>query len=205
MKQGEFIDLIMLRVDGGVLLDDGAVQRADIRHYLPVALNVATTQFYYNNKKEELSRDFPACFYAWFPNLPIVRTGTVPFITLPQMALQMPSNQGIRRIQDNLGNTFTPVQDGEVSMINYYAEQYPNLRLFLPVGLLTIFLYNITKLAQTVNTLIMLDPTNFNDDTVLPIAAGLEQTVIDICVQHFSGQRQQPAQGLDTTRDLNVT
>lgn len=204
MLQGTLIDLILLRVNGGELTDDGAVQRSDIRSYLPIALNQGTTQFYYNNKKEELSRDFPACFYAWFPNLTINRANKVAQITLPQLALQMPSNQGIRRIQDNNGDTFTPVQDGEVCMINYYSECYPDLRLFLPIGFQTIQLYNISSFATYVNALIMLDPSSFTDDTVLPIAAGLEATIIDLCIQHFTGQRQQPADTIVDTNDLNA-
>lgn len=204
MKQGTLIDLVLLRVNGGQLTDDLAVQRSDIRAYLPIALNSATTLFYYGNKKEELSRDFPACFYASFDGLTIDRTGTIPKITLPNLVLQMPSNQGIRRITDDCGNTFTPVQDGEVSMINYYADTMPNLRLFLPMGFQTIFLYNVTKLAKHVNAVIMLDPSSFTDDIELPIAAGVEKTAIDLCIEHFSAQRQQPADVIADGNDLNA-
>lgn len=203
MIQGVIIDSVLLRVNGGVLTDDGAVQRSDIRAYLPAALNFATTKFYYSNKTQELSRDFPSSFYASFPNLTIDRTNRVPQVILPKLALQMSSNQGIRRIHDDLGNTFTPVQDGEVSMINYYAKSFPNLRLFLPMGQI-IQLFNITALAQHINAVIMLDPTEFTDDTELPIAAGLETDVIDLCVQYFTAQRQQPGDVIADTKDLNA-
>lgn len=203
MLQGVFIDLCLLRVNGGILTDDGAVQRADIRAYLPIALNFATTKFYYSNKTQELSRDFPSWFYTEYDGLIIDRTGSVPKITLPKIALQMPSNQGIRRIMDDCGNTFTPIQDGEASMINYYASSMPNLRMYLPIGLQTIFLYNVTKLAQHVNALIIIDPTQFDDATNLPISAGLEQDVLDLMVAHFTAQRQQPGDVIADTKDLN--
>jgi hypothetical protein len=204
MLQGKLVDLILLRVNGGNLTDDSAVQRADIRAYLPIALNFATTKFYFTNKKEEYNRDFPSYFYTSFPNLTISRTGSIPTITLPKVVLQFAGNQGIRNLQDDFGNTYTPVQDGEVSMINYYKDVFPNTRLFLQMGQ-TVQLWNVTKFATTVNAIVILDPSQYTDNDELPIAAGLEADVIDLCVQHFSAQRQQPADVDVNKQDLNAS
>lgn len=202
MTQGTIIDLVLLRVNGGNLSDDGAVQRSDIRAYLPVALNYATSKFYYSNKKEELNRDFPSSFYVPFSNLTITRNGGITTAALPQLVLQFAGNQGIRSVQDNFGNTFTPLMDGELAMVNYYKEVFPNMRLFQQQGT-QLQLWNVTKFATNVNVLAMLDPTQFTDNTELPIAAGIEADVMDLCVAHFTAQRQQPADVIDDTRDLN--
>lgn len=203
MTRGVLIDLVLLRVGGGNLTEDGAVQRDDIRSYLPIALNFATTKFYFSNKREEYNRDFPSSFYAYFTALPIVKTTTTATVALPQLALQFAGNQGIRLVQDDAGNTWTPAQDGEISMINYYLTTFPNLRIFVQQGK-SLKLFNVSKFTTYVNVTMILDPVALTDDSELPMAAGLEVDVIDMCVQHFSAQRQQPADVDVNKHDLNA-
>lgn len=202
VQRGRLIDLVLLRITGGQLSDDGAVQRSDIRAYLPIALNFATTKFYYSNKKEELNRDFPSYFYSYLPNLSIARTGSVANVALPKLILQFAGNQGVRNVTDDFGNTFTPLMDGELSMVNYYTEAFPNTRFFQQQGQ-SLQLWNVTEFATHVNVVAMADPSTLTDDDEMPIAAGIEADVIDLCVAHFQAQRQQPADDIVDTQDLN--
>lgn len=203
MKQGVAIELVLLRVNGGELTDEGSVQRADIRAYLPVAINYVTSKAYYTNRKEEGDRDFPSSFYGTFDGIVIDRNGNVPIITLPKMVVDLPSNQGIRYITDDCGNTFTPLSDADFQMVNYYKNMFPGERFYRRIGLV-VQLWNLSPLAKHINSIIMIDPTEFDDDTTLPIQAGMEQDVIDLCVQHFTAQRQQPADVVANKTDLNA-
>lgn len=202
LLQGVAIDLILLRLNGGQLTDDEAVQRDDIRAYLPVAYNYVTSKAYYTNKREEGDRDFPSSFYGTF-TCPITQSNGVATITFPQTVVPLPSNQGIRYVIDNCGNTYTPLNDGEVPMINYYKTQFPLVRFYRRTGLVA-QLWNISPVASSVNIVVMVAPENFVDTDDLPIQAGMEQDFLDLVIQHFTGQRQTPADKTVDDKDINV-
>lgn len=203
IKQGVLIDLVLLRVNGGVLNDSGAVQRTDIRAYLPIAINYATQKAYYINRKEEGDRDFPAGFYGTFSGLSINKSGKVPYIELPKAVAQLPSNQGIRYLTDDCGNTYTPMSDADYTMINHYKCIFGEERFYHPIGN-RIELFNMSKLAETSNLIAMADPTTFDDDTDLPIQAGMESDVIDMTVAHFLGQRATVGDIVVDEKDVNT-
>lgn len=203
MIQGVAIDLILLRVNGGELSDEGAVQRSDIRAFLPIAINYATQKAYYINRREEGDRDFPSNFYGTFSGLAINKTTTPPTITLPKAIVSLPSNQGIRYVMDDCGNTYTPLNDADMTMINYYGNIFSEERFYRRTGLV-IQLYNMPKLALTSNVVAMADPTTFTDDTELPIQAGMETDVIEMTVAHFREQRGTPADVIVDDKDVNT-
>jgi len=202
MVQGVAIDLVLLRVNGGKLTDDGNVQRDDIRAYIPIACNLVTSKAYYVNRQQEGDRDFPSSFYGTY-NCAISQSNGVATIVFPKTVVPLPSNQGIRYLIDNCGNTYTPLNDSEVPMINYYKTQFPNIRFYRRTGMVA-QLWNVSPLANNVNAVIMIDPENFADTDELPIQAGMEQEFLDIIVQHFTGQRQQPADADVDSKDVNV-
>lgn len=202
MVQGVAIDLVLLRVNGGILTDDKNVQRDDIRAYIPIACNLATSKAYYINKREEGDRDFPSSFYGTY-NLTITQSNGVATVTFPKTIVPLPSNQGIRYFIDNCGNTYTPLSDIEIPMINYYKTQFPLIRFYRRTGMVA-QLWNVSPLATNVNAVVMIDPENFVDTDELPIQAGMEQDFLDSIVQHFSGQRQQPADADDDAKDVNT-
>lgn len=203
MKQGVYVEQVLLRVNGGVLNDDGAVQKADIRAYIPTALNYVTSKAYYTNIKEEDNRDFPGSFYATYPNVAINRSTTPPTIVLPKKAMPLASNQGIRYIADDCGNPFVPVSDGDYATLNFYKDLMPNTRFYKPFGGL-VQLHNLNKQAGHCTVVLLQDGTTFTDDDDLPVQAGMETDVIDLSVQFFTGQRQMPADVTEDTKDVNA-
>jgi hypothetical protein len=202
MLQGVAVDLISIRVNGGQLTDDGDVLRDDIRAYLPVAYNLVTSKAYYLNRQQEGDRDFPSSFYGTY-TCTITQNNGIGTITFPKTVVPLPSNQGIRYVIDNCGNTYTPLNDGEVPMINFYKTQFPNIRFYRRTGMVA-QLWNLSPLATSVNVVILVAPENFADTDDLPIQAGLEQEFLDICIAHFSAQRQTPADKTVDSSDVNV-
>lgn len=205
MTKGKFIDTILIRVNGGVLNDESAVWRQDIRAYLSAAVNYCIMQGYYTGIKSEGNRDLSAIFYGYFPTIAISKDATKnnrAYITLPKGTIALPRNQGIRFVTDVNEKTFKPLSDNSIHSIKHYERMFPDVSYFRLEGK-KIYLYNINPLLESVNLTMIVNVDDLDSTDDLPIPAGLEDQAIDLCVQFFTGERQLPADEKNDKTDIN--
>jgi len=203
MKKGIFRELVWLKINGGGLNPNSAVQRVDIDAYMPAAINWAVSAGRNTNIAQEGNRDYPSMFYGSFTDRTIDRTGRVPFITLPKGYVPLPSNEGIRFITDNCGNTYAPLSDSDRRMIKQYVPILPDLKAYYPIGS-KIELYGINPLIESLTGEIIVRCEDLEDEDELPIIAGFEKDAVQVCFEFISGQRQLPAQKNAIKTDVNT-
>lgn len=205
MKKGILVELVLLRLNGGVLNDESAVLRSDISAYLPSAVNYALTKSYNIGIQVDSTRDISGLFWGTFYDLPVIRSvGRRPRIALPKGTIALPRNQGIRIINDGCGGVYTPLMDADLQTINYYKDFFPGSKFFRLYADFIDF-YGISPVVETISELGMIVRTeDLEDDDELPIPAGMEEDVINLCDRHFGGQRETPADKIENTVDLNA-
>lgn len=207
MQKGVFRELVLLRINGGKLTDESAVQRRDIDAYLPAAINYVVTQGLFSNIKSEGDRELPNAFYAYYDALPIIIDSArykKPYFELPKKPVPLVKNQGIRMVLDDCGNRYYPLSDTDYGNADYYSELFPNQRFYRQVGM-RMYLWNAPVLAEQLNCELVVSAEDLLDTDELPIQAGLEQQAIDICVQFMTGQRSVEADLKNDKKDLNVS
>lgn len=204
MQKGLLVESVLLALNGGSLTDESAVKRVDIKAYLPSAVNYAMTKSYNINIQVERSRDISGLFWGAFRDLPIIRDDNrMPRINLPKGTVALPRNQGIRRLIDGCDGVYTPLMDGDLHTIKYFAPILSGSKFFrlFPTY---IELHDLNPLVETVKELDMIVRTeDLLDTDELPIPAGMEDDVINLCLRHFDPQRQSPADKINNTVDLN--
>lgn len=204
MVQGVFVDEVLLKLNGGILNTESAVKREDIRAYIAPAVNWAMMKSYYLNLQSESNRDFPSQFYGTFSGLAITRpAGARPYFVLPKGYVPLPSNQGIRFVTDGCDNTYIPLQDSDMALINYYSKQLSAEKFYRPSGN-QVQLIGLPRLMNEITAVVIIDSSQLTDDDVLPIQAGQEVDAINVCVEFFTGQRQLPGDKVNNKADINV-
>lgn len=201
MTKGVIVDLVLLRINGGVLNGESAVWRVDIKSWLPAAVNYVVTIAENNQIKDEGDREMPSEFIS-YANLPIL-FDTEYYITLPVDIIPLRSNRGIRAIIDNCYNTYAPLRETAIGGLKRLLPMLGDKGLYWPKGKRRIVLLNKPKLADNVNAYYVANIDSYGDDDELPIPAGLESEVINVLYQYFTGERQVPADRKTDQRDLN--
>lgn len=193
MTVGEFVDLVLLRVGGGVFTDDLSVQRVDIRAYLPAAVNYALTSGRNTSLSQEGNRDLPSMFYGTFTDLPIDRTSSVAKVTLPKGYVPLYGNEGVRSVFDECGNYYSPLMDADRRSIKYFKDKLLCQGFYYPLGKINLEVYPTNPLIEMLSGEYIVSVDYLADDDMLPLPADTEAMALDLCVQWFSNQRQFPA------------
>lgn len=204
MIKGKFRELVLLRVNGGVLTDQAAVDRLDIDAYAPAAINEAMLGGYALEVRGEGDRDFSSMFYGYFPDQAILvdaQRHNWKYIT-DSGGIALPLNQDIRSIEDDLGNTYKPLPDNAMKTINYYLPQMAGIGFYRREGN-KIYIFNAPPIVKTINKSRIVDYDSLADTDILPIPAGLEKSAINTCYEWIAGIRQAPADRVNDKRDLN--
>lgn len=205
MIKGRFIELVLLRINGGHLPVEASVQRRDIRAYLPAAVNYAMTAGYNINIQVEENRDFSSLFYGYFPTNTVykdINRHNWMYITLPKATVALPKNQGIRSVEDGCGYSLKPLSDNAFRTIKHYSKILNGDKYYRLEGS-KIYLFNLPPVTTSVPVSLIVDSAALTDNDELPIPAGLEGKAIDICVEFITGERQMPADRKSDTRDIN--
>lgn len=205
MTKQMFVESVLLVVNGGELNDESAVQREDIKAYLPIAVNYAMQKAYNINIQVDDSRDIPGLFWGAFFNIPIIRAeNRKPRIELPKGTVALPRNQGIRLIRDNCGNVFTPLSDGDLHSISSFEDILPGSKFFRLFPKY-IELYDSNSIAESVSELYMIvQVEDLEDNDLLPLQAGVEEDAYQLCLDKFDPQRKTPADKINNSVDLNT-
>jgi len=205
MVKGIFIEQVLLRVNGGVLNDSSSLKRAEIRKYVPAAINYVLTASYNITLQQEGNRDMSSLFYGYFANQTILKDASRhnwAYIAYPKATIAFANNQGIRGIEDGDGNQFKPLSDNAFRTINQYKDIFTGAKYYRPEQI-GIYLFNQGTLTTNVGLTMIVDSDALLDTDVLPLPAGLEGKAIDICVEFFTGQREIPAKKVDDKTDIN--
>ena len=201
MTVGVAVELILLGVNGGKPTPDNSVMRADIRAYLPAAVNYAMDATYNLNLQIEGDRDFPSEFYTVFDSVVIDRTGRLPKIALTLGTVPLKGGAGIRFVYDNCGQQYGPISDSDMGSIEYYSKLTPGMGWYRRTGA-EISLYGINPLAETINYQAITKVEDLTDAEELPLQAGSEDMVLSRMIQWF--QKKTPYDNLVDTRDINA-
>lgn len=149
MTKGRFVELVIIRLGGGVLADDLAIQRVDVEALLPAAVTYAIAAGRNNHLAQEGDRDFPSMFFGTFSDLLIDRSGKVPSITLPKGYVPLYGGEGLRSIYDNCGNYYSPLMEGDRKSIKYYQSKMEDQGFYFPLGNKKVEVYPTNTLVAT--------------------------------------------------------
>lgn len=203
--KARFVEQVLLKVGGGILTDEMAIQRVDIKSYLPAAINYVQFGSYNINLKTEGTRDINSLFYAYFPDIAIQVDSTRhnwTYIPYPKAFVALPHNQGVRQIEDGDGNTYKPLSDNGFRTIKHSAELFTGASYYRPEKI-GIYLFSQNKLVETVSLSGIVDVDDLADTDILPIPAGFEKQAIDVCYEFFVGERELPADRKNDKTDVN--
>lgn len=203
MTVSDFISLAYLRITGGQPSTDNSVMLSDIKAYLPVAANYAMDKAYNINLQTEGDRDVPGEFYGQYDDVPIVRTGKVPYVELVNGVAPLKVGAGIRFVYDDCGNQYSPLSDADMALIEYYTQQMKGVRFFRRIGN-KLNIYGVNPLANKLNYQAITRIEDLEDTDELPIQGGLENDVLELTVAWFTGQRQNPYDNKIDTKDINA-
>jgi len=201
MQLGEFVDLVLLRIGGGVLTDELAVERVDIRAYLPSAVNYALTAGRNNSIQQEGNRDLPSMFYGTFSDLVIDRSEATAFVTLPKGYVPLYGNEGIRSVFDNCNNYYSPLMDADRRLIKAYKDKLIGQGFYYPIGKYKLEVYPTNPLSEKLNGEYVVNVADLDDEDELPLPASTEEIALNLTIQWFTNQRQSPADLLDNKSD----
>lgn len=188
-----FIETVLLRVNGGVLVSDSNVQRTDIRVLIPAAVNYALTAGRNTSLSQEGNRDLPSMFYGTFSALTINYTGSVAYVTLPKGYVPLYGNEGVRSVFDNCGNYYSPLMDADRRVIKDYQKKLEGQGFYYPIGLNKIEVYPSNPLVVSLNGEYIVRVEDLADTDELPLVADTAVMALDLCVQWFTDQRSRPA------------
>lgn len=201
MQKGRFVELVIIRLGGGVLADDMAIQRVDVEALLPAAASYAIAAGRNNHLAQEGDRDFPSMFFGTFSDLPIDRSGKVPFIILPKGYVPLYGGEGLRSIYDNCGNYYSPLMEGDRKTIKYYQSKMEDQGFYFPLANKKVEVYTTNPLVATMNGEYIVDIDELDDTDELPLAGETAMMALDVCVQWISDQRERQADLKNTKVD----
>lgn len=199
MTKGEFIDSIYINISGGKLTDDIHVQRVDIATYLPVALNWAIQKKHREDKREsridgiinnKVSSDLTYTYCVTDIKRDCKRD--LDYIDLPVPIQALDNNRGLV--------SMFPVQGGESFRKMDGPNTFQGLDRVLTfpifwyeqsVGGDRIYIKNLSPTIKEAGVNVQLVPSipDLGDDDTLPIPAGYEMDVMNICLKWFKEQR----------------
>lgn len=217
MTIGEAIDLILLRANGGRLTQESAVQRADIRAYLPTALSYFLVAEMRQRRREAHEEAGFGGSESWFDGtFPGVYTLTpaqdadskIWYIDLAGAAVSLPSGRGVQLVYPSehpekpfvrLANP-SQIAGAEYILgdqVFFWAQNTSN-------RVSRIRLFNYIGPACPVEVWAILNTDCLADTAQMPAPTNITMLVIDKCVDHFTGTRQTPSDNAMDGKDVNA-
>lgn len=191
MTKGQIIEICFTSINGGRPNTDLSVMREDIAALLPAAVNYANTGDYWANIQRDNDREIPNSFVSE-TTVGVVNTDDFgrEYLTIEKKFMSMPGNGGVRYVQDQCGNSYSPRAVG-VGRKSYWDSALVDLLEFQMMDG-KMYLFNRPDLAEVFLVGGVSRVEDLGDDDEMPIAAGSEPQVIDILMSFFTTQRMQP-------------
>jgi hypothetical protein len=199
MKKGALVDSVYINLSGGKLSDDVHVQREDIATYLPAAISWAIVKKDRMDKREfaidgilnnSVSADLTHT-YCVEEIKEDCKRGLM-YIDLPVPIQALDNNRGVVSMFPTKGETSFRKVGGP----NHFQGEGMKMAL----SAVTIFWYekstdgdkiyikNLSPFVKAVNVQLVPSIPELDDDDTLPIPAGMEVEIIDLCIQYFRMQ-----------------
>ena len=192
MNYGELIELILLRVNGGELGGESAVQFADVQTYAPVAINEAVRQYVLSG----VSIDQSSPIFSSKTYTPVLHKDKVYKITIDKTHSWSSS---VSEVYDDTMTQLFPATSMSAlisleksGMKAYYAAGNGVIYLVCPDGDVTV------RGAFTAD--LECDMT-----VKVPGAHEVLATAIEMAVNHFKEQRMLPQVNTPSANDINTT
>lgn len=201
MKLKEYVELVLLNVNGGVLSPDDSVLRVDIRAYAPVAINKGLDNAYNENRAIEGDGSLPSQFYGFFGPIALDTTSKPFTFLLEKGTVPLKGGYGLKNVVDDAGNFYAPVPDNQLPNLKYMVETVPCLNWYRRVGQDKIEVYTDNDLLESISYQAIADISKMDDDDELPIQAGQEPLVMEIAINHFRAQRGMPYDNASDNKD----
>lgn len=206
MNIKKIVELVNLRVNGGVLSPDNKVLRVDIRSYLPLAINMALDIAYNENKAIEGDGSLPSQFYASFGPIGIDNSSFPFTFKLEKGTVPLKGGYGLKNVMDGVGNFYSPIPDSVLPNLKNTFKLTPGMNWYRRVGKDLIEIWTHNDLLECISYQAICDIDQMSDDDELPIQAGKESVVMDILVRHFSSQLGMPYDNAsDNKNDINAS
>lgn len=190
MKHGELIDLLYQQINGGRASTDASVTKAQLRAFLPSAVNYALTGDYWANIRMEGDREVPAAFITELEDREVTKDSRGrDYLPLPEKLSHIGGNGGIRYVTDGAGHLYSPRPQG--TSPGYWDCVLTTLREFQHIKD-KIFIYNRPPLVEKFHIGVILDASMLAADDELSIPSDQMPTVIDIMTAFFKDQRVNP-------------
>lgn len=206
MKLKRFVELVLLRVNGGVLSPDHTVLRTDIKAYLPIAINAGLDNAYNQNKEVEGIGDLPSQFYGFFGPINLDTCNKPYKFELQKGTVPLKGGYGLKNVMDAVGNFYNPVPDAVLPNLKYTFELTPGMQWYRRVGKKCVEIWSHNDLLESITYQAICDIDELSDDDELPIQAGQEPLILESAVRHFSGQKGIPYDNAsDNKDDINAS
>ena len=210
------IDLVLLRVNGGLLNDDNVVTRPDVEEYLPIALNKVVSD--YADKVAQAAKIDkatsglgsnpidPALYRVY--ELPVQKDKTrrLDYVALPGIVNSMSKDMGFSWI--------TPVANPAASLMKVSVAQLTSMESIadiVPMAWHEVYngesrIYMRGYPGPLCNMLVQASITKnqYDPEDEMDLPSGLEATVVEMAVAHFKDQRMMPADVVEDSVDVNA-
>lgn len=204
MIKSVFIETAFIALSGGKLSADSRIKRVDIAAYLPVAVNAAILQDFYErrraNQQDLAAGDFFATRFdvneSFFQTLtaPIEDFGTLKKVVLPKKLLSLPFNRGVSSAYQDVDFPFVMVSSPNV--VAGVPSQTP---FFWQDG--NDIIVKGATCDDDVTIRMAVDASEIGDEEELPIPPGKEDFAIQNVIRYFSVQLGIPENTLNDNQE----
>ncbi len=201
MTLENLIGQVLLRVSGGEYSSDSAVKYEDVRHYLPAAVNYALNGSYWAGVGADGDHEVPGVFVSEYTGLSINSSGGKSYVTLPKKKINIGNNRGIRFVEVG-GVRAIQIPQGMSHGQTTWNKMFGHISGYQEVGQ-NVYLLNIPASATTASVGAVTDVMDLLPTDELPIAAGYEPQVIDVCVKFFTDSRFTPKDYIIDGKDID--
>ena len=201
MTKGEFVESIYINISSGKLSDDIHLQRVDISTYLPVAINWAIQKKHREDKRDarmdgiinnNVSADLTYTYHIEDIKKDCKRG--LDYVDLPVPIQALDNNRGIvSMFPTKGGESFRKV--GGPNHFQYLDRVYGGVTLFWYEQSTEgdrIYIKNLSPSVTSVNVQLVPSIGDLSDEDTLPIPAGYELDIMNLCIQYFRQQRLGP-------------
>lgn len=188
----DIVGLVLLRVTGGKPTSDSSVQPADIKSYIPDAINAVMG----NRIGEEYGVDpsvYPnGLFINVLEDIPVlVNSRNLAYITFPQRPLSVRGGKSVVAIGEQGGRQFTRILHDEGTLGSFYWKTKTDVTTYDVEGMTAVF-YNLPVTVEEVYAKIVvhIDSLDYGDEIFVP--SGTETLLVETIYQMVIQQRMNP-------------
>lgn len=202
MKVEDIVGAVLLRVSGGKVTSDLSVHPADVKAYIPDAIN----QLMGTRIDSELS-GLPEHVTpnGLFVNVlePIavqVNSRNLAYVVLPQRPLTVLGARSVVAVGELGGRQFTRIKHDEGTLGSFYYKTRTEMTTYDVEGINVVF-YNLPTTVTNVfaKIIVHINDLNFGDEIFVP--SGMETAIVDTIYQRVMNQRATPTDQIIDGRD----